>query len=63
MADHGHNGHQQPDTFEVRILRQDAPNQSSYWERHRVKYEHDMNVISVLQRIAARGTTTDGKQV
>lgn len=63
MADHGHNGHHHPDTFEVRILRQDAPNQSSYWERHRVKYEHDMNVISVLQRIAARGTTTDGKQV
>lgn len=73
MADTHHNGNshddhhgsakQRPDAFEVRILRQDAPGEPSYWERHRVKYEPDMNVISVLQRIAAQASTADGKPV
>jgi succinate dehydrogenase / fumarate reductase iron-sulfur subunit len=64
-ADHGHDGHghSAPDSFEVRVLRQDGPGQPSYWERHKVKYEPDMNVISVLQRIAARATASDGKKV
>lgn len=65
-AGHGHdaNGHGHGDsTFEVRVLRQDAPGQPSYWERHKVEYEHDMNVISVLQRIAAQGRTSDGRSV
>jgi succinate dehydrogenase / fumarate reductase, iron-sulfur subunit len=62
---HGHDGraHAAPDSFEVRVLRQDGPGQPSYWERHKVKYEPDMNVISVLQRIAARATASDGKKV
>lgn len=60
--DHGH-GHGHPESFEVRILRQDGPGQPSYWERHRVKWEPEMNVISVLQRIAARATDVDGKHV
>lgn len=63
---HG-NGHDhstaKPTSFEVRILRQDGPGQSSYWERHRVAYEPDMNVISVLQRVAAQATTVEGKHV
>ncbi len=54
----GKDGH-----FDVRVLRQDRPEQASYWERHRVPHEQDMNVISVLQKIAARATTADGKQV
>jgi succinate dehydrogenase / fumarate reductase iron-sulfur subunit len=62
-----HNGHDQgharPASFEVRILRQDGPGQASYWERHTVAYEPEMNVISVLQRIAAQATTADGKKV
>jgi succinate dehydrogenase / fumarate reductase iron-sulfur subunit len=62
-----HNGHDQahaaPTSFEVRILRQDGPGQPSYWERHEVAYEPEMNVISVLQRIAAKATTADGKHV
>jgi hypothetical protein len=62
-TDHHDQGHKPPESFEVRILRQDAPGQSSYWERHRVKYEPEMNVISVLQRIAARATDVDGKKV
>ena len=54
-AEHGR------DSFEVRVLRQDAPGQPSYWCRYRVAYEPDMNVISVLQKIAAESTTTDGR--
>jgi succinate dehydrogenase / fumarate reductase iron-sulfur subunit len=49
--------------FEVRVLRQDAPGEASYWQRHRIAYERDMNVISVLQRIAAQATTIDGTAV
>jgi succinate dehydrogenase / fumarate reductase, iron-sulfur subunit len=66
---HSANGHghepvrSTPSSFEVRILRQDGPGQASYWERHQVPYESEMNVISVLQRIAARATTADGKRV
>ena len=52
-----------PRSFEVRVLRQNGPGQPSYWERHRVKYEPDMNVISVLQRVAASATTAEGKTV
>lgn len=63
MADEARDGRKAKDQFEVRILRQNGPGQSSYWERHRVKYEHDMNVISVLQRIAAKAETVDGKRV
>ena len=59
-----HSEHSGPhDYFEVRILRQDGPGQASYWERHRIRYEHEMNVISVLQRIAAQAKTVDGKGV
>lgn len=57
------NAQSTPDAFEVRILRQAGPGQHSYWERHRVKYELDMNVISVLQRVAANAQTVDGKAV
>jgi succinate dehydrogenase iron-sulfur subunit len=59
-----HNGHPQPKrTFEVRVLRQDDPDAPSYWERHRVEHVPDMNVTSVLQRIAAVAETIDGHQV
>jgi succinate dehydrogenase / fumarate reductase iron-sulfur subunit len=68
MSESSHNGHDHdhssaPRTFDVRVLRQDAPGKSSYWERHRVVYETDMNVISVLQQIAANARTADGEQV
>jgi succinate dehydrogenase / fumarate reductase, iron-sulfur subunit len=52
-----------PRTFEVRVLRQDGPGRPGYWERHRVQYEPDMNVISVLQKIAAVATTIEGRRV
>ena len=63
MAHDNSHARSKPDAFEVRILRQDAPRSPSYWERHRVTYGPDMNVISVLQRIAAQATTIDGKKV
>lgn len=47
----------------VRVLRQDAPGEESYWERFTVPYEANMNVISVLQRIAARSQSQDGRRV
>ena len=50
-------------TFGVRVLRQNAPGDASYWERHHVEYETDMNVISVLQKIAAQARTADGHAV
>ncbi len=49
--------------FDVVILRQDGPGKPSYWERHRVPYEPDMNVISVLQKIVAGSRTAEGKRV
>ena len=37
------------------------PGEPSHWERHRVTYEPNLNVISVLQKIAAQATTADGQ--
>jgi succinate dehydrogenase / fumarate reductase iron-sulfur subunit len=54
---------QHRESFEVRVLRQDAPGEATYWHRFGVPYEPDMNVISVLQRIAAQAETVDGKRV
>jgi succinate dehydrogenase / fumarate reductase iron-sulfur subunit len=50
-------------TFDVRVLRQDAPGQKSYWQRFRVEHEPDMNCISVLQKIAEKATAADGRKV
>ncbi len=52
-----------PNKINVRILRQDGPGLPQYWERHQVDYEPDMNVISVLQKIAAQAKTTEGAKV
>lgn len=52
-----------PEFIIIRIRRQDGPGQKPYWELHKLKYEREMNVISVLQQIAAQATTTDGKKV
>jgi succinate dehydrogenase / fumarate reductase, iron-sulfur subunit len=50
-------------SFAVSVLRQDGPERRSYWERHRVVHEPDMNCISVLQKIAQQAVTVEGKQV
>ncbi len=52
-----------PAEFDVRVLRQDAPGEASYWQRHRIAREADMNVISVLQRVAAQARTAEGERV
>lgn len=52
-----------PSHIRVRVMRQDAPGKDSYWELFDIEYEREMNVISVLQRIAAKATTVDGKKV
>jgi succinate dehydrogenase / fumarate reductase iron-sulfur subunit len=52
-----------PRVFDVVILRQDGPEQPSYWQRFRVEYEPYMNCISVLQKIAAMSRTAEGKRV
>ena len=57
------NGTTARSSINVRVLRQDGPGQPSYWERHQVPYEENMNVISVLQRIAAQAKTVEGKKV
>ncbi len=51
-----------PATILVRVRRQDGPGNSGRWERHRLPYEPNLNVISVLQKIAAQATTDDGKK-
>lgn len=66
MSDPAFNGQterQPPRTFDVVVLRQDTPQQPSYWERHTVEYEQNMNCISVLQKIAAKAETSDSRKV
>ncbi len=62
-SSHQESGTSGPETFDVRILRQDGPGQGGYWERFRVEYERDMNCISVLQKIAEKATAADGRRV
>ncbi len=54
---------ERPDAFPVRVLRQDGPGKKGYWQRFHVAYEPDMNCISVLQKIAERPVTVEGRQV
>lgn len=52
-----------PEQITVRVRRQDGPGKEPYWELHRIPYEPELNVISVLQKIAAQSTNSDGKKV
>lgn len=52
-----------PEFINVRVRRQNGPGEKPYWELHKIKYEPEMNVISVLQRIAAQAKNTDGNRV
>ena len=62
---HGTDGGQDPAVrrVRVRILRQDIAGGESYWERYEIPHEPNMNVISVLQKIAAFARTQDGRRV
>ncbi|MFM7291200.1 MAG: succinate dehydrogenase iron-sulfur subunit [Planctomycetia bacterium] len=59
----GHVGEASVRRIRVRVLRQDVEGGESYWERFEVPYEPNMNVISVLQKIAAQATSQDGRKV
>ena len=62
---HAGNGHdaETPRVVRVRILRQDAPGEESYWERFEIPYVANMNVISILQQVAAQAKSRDGRRV
>ena len=60
-ADHPQGSEQR--MVRVKVLRQDVSGGESYWERFEVPHEPNMNVISVLQKIAARATSQDGRRV
>ena len=64
-ADSAHgNGHEPaPRRIRVRILRQDVAGGESYWERFEVPHEPNMNVNSVLQKVAAQAKSRDGRKV
>jgi succinate dehydrogenase / fumarate reductase iron-sulfur subunit len=49
--------------FTVRVLRQDRPGLASYWQTFSLEYEPEMNVTSVLQRIARLARTASGQPV
>ena len=55
--------HARQRTFDVRILRQQRPGERSYWERFRLKHEPELNITSVLQKIAAYPETVSGTAV
>jgi len=57
------NGKAAPRSIQVRVLRQDAPGEETYWERFELAYEPNMNVISILQKIAAQARSQDGRRV
>jgi succinate dehydrogenase / fumarate reductase iron-sulfur subunit len=62
-TDNGHASHEPARRVRVRVLRQDVAGGESYWERFEVPYEPNMNVISVLQKIAAQARSQDGRKV
>jgi succinate dehydrogenase / fumarate reductase iron-sulfur subunit len=63
VAGSGHGGHEPARRVRVRVLRQDVAGGESYWERFEVPYEPNMNVISVLQKVAALARSQDGRPV
>jgi succinate dehydrogenase / fumarate reductase iron-sulfur subunit len=60
---HGDDHGPAPSVVRVRVLRQDVAGGESYWERFEVPYVPNMNVISVLQQIAAQARSQDGRRV
>jgi succinate dehydrogenase / fumarate reductase iron-sulfur subunit len=50
-------------TFTLKIKRQDAPRQKSYWQRFEVGWHPAMNVISALMEIQKHPVTSSGERV
>lgn len=59
-----HDSHRfpKPDSIRIRILRQEAPGMAPHWERFSLPYEPNLNIISVLQKIAAQPFTEEGER-
>ena len=51
-----------PSTFDVRVLRQEGPGKPERWDRFRIPYEPNLNIISVLQIIARMAKTASGEK-
>ncbi len=49
-----------PSSFRVRVQRQDRPDSTPYAQLFELPYQPGLNVISVLQEIAARPVTVEG---
>lgn len=52
-----------PDKLRIRMKRQDGPDQPAYWHEFEVDYRANLNIISVLQEIAANPVTVQGEHV
>jgi len=50
-----------PNTIDVKVKRQATPDSAPYWEEFSLPYRPNMNLIAVLQEIAANPVTRDGK--
>ncbi|MCG3179339.1 MAG: Fumarate reductase iron-sulfur subunit [Phycisphaerae bacterium] len=59
MAD-SHASHATGKSVRFKVLRQDGPEGSPYWEEFEVAYKPNMNVISMLMEIEANPCTCDG---
>jgi len=52
----------QTENFDLRIKRQDGPEQPAYWQTFNVPRKPQMNVISALQHVAAHPYTVEGER-
>ncbi len=52
-----------PQNFVVRVKRQDGPDKPVYYNEFSLPYKPNLNIISVLNMIAANPTTTAGQHV
>ena len=50
-----------PKTIDVKVKRQLTPDSAPFWEEFSLPYRPNMNLIAVLQEIAANPVTRDGK--
>jgi succinate dehydrogenase / fumarate reductase iron-sulfur subunit len=50
-------------TVKLKVKRQDAPRQASYWQSFEVPWQPQMNVIGALMEIQRRPVTSDGQKV
>ncbi len=51
-----------PETIEIRVKRQDAPDAEPRWETFRIPYQPNMNVISCLMEIRMNPVTAEGRR-